>query len=260
MPILRRRRDDRQARRCISHFGRSAKRLSYPAWVCMIHVHTIRIEEMHSAARKLLRTFSPQEKYNMNVVAFSYAVLIRAVSNWAAACRNYVLRIVGDDDNGGRTSETTQSTPRRFRAFNMWCKHRYEELKRNGDPRVYSEMMPTLHTEWESLEWNTKAMWEQRTEDARRAHTSNRRLNRSGNQEGQQADAVTTRNEESFLARPPWSIGDQENWLKPNDLDDLLKHGTTRNLEHDPDYYKRFVIEPFDWKLPIQSSMATCME
>ena len=71
---------------------------------------------------------------------------------------------------------------------------------------------------------------------------------------------MTTRDEESFMARPPWNLGDQEAWLKPHDLDALLKHKTTVNLERDAGYYTRFVIEPLDRKLPIQSNIPTCMD
>ena len=61
-------------------------------WAAFMHVHTVRIEEMHSSARKLLKTFAPNEQANISTLMFSICVLVRNLSQWFSACKLFFER------------------------------------------------------------------------------------------------------------------------------------------------------------------------
>ena len=186
------------------------------------HIHTVRIEELHSVARKVLRVFSPQQKNNLSFFMLTLCFLLRQAQRWWATTVKFVRRRSGIPSSPAPVASHTSKL--RSRAQSVFVKSRIQALRGIGDLLSPTVLIPTVCAEWRSLDENDKSRYQHIASEQRRQQQVEVRDRRrpAGDRDavvphampGQVAGAAG-----GFLASPG-GRGNSESWLVPADIED----------------------------------------
>ena len=120
----------------LEHFP-TARRLRAPLLRQMLKsvfrlalLHIIRIEELHSAARKVILSHSPHNGGSLSHLSFCNVLICRAFQNWHATIKYWMMMRNFMVDAGDASDEDPEADTR-LSAFALFKRHRFAEMKRD---------------------------------------------------------------------------------------------------------------------------------
>ena len=225
------------------------------AWSKMVHVHSGRVEGLHSAMRKVLRAFTPQENTKLTILQFALTFFVRQAHLWwdtlrtFKSCLDRRLEEIEPQPRG----DSDVLRPGRPTARTEFYRHRFwERYYMEGDKRKLSAMMGDLNADWNEVLENEKNIYRHRAQHAKEQP-----------QQPEDDPAPPPRpspSPERVDWSPPFGMGDAEHCVTQ---EQLATHWSRFAWDStcDPQLHAEYEIDATnDPKLPVAHYEETCLE